>query len=189
MLLLRDSDGAVETNHATCVNTMAKGLVFKFRADNFFQNNPHMLDLTVDLVMDAARGASPTTGGTMTHLINCYCRFGLFCIGPSLRFDTCIGIKVNEVAISKARENVALNGVRNRDFVAMSAKAIFSSEMPVGTGGAINNGGGEDDGGNDNEKKSGGSLVQDFLRDMTVVVVDPPCKGCSVEFLDQLNMY
>ncbi len=92
MLLLRDSDGAVETNHATCMNATAKGLVFKFQAGNFFQNNPHMLNLTVDLVMDAARGVSPTTGGTMTHLINCYCRSGLFCIGPSLRFDTCIGI-------------------------------------------------------------------------------------------------
>jgi tRNA/tmRNA/rRNA uracil-C5-methylase (TrmA/RlmC/RlmD family) len=30
MLLLRDSDGTVETNHATCVNATAKGLVFKF---------------------------------------------------------------------------------------------------------------------------------------------------------------
>jgi hypothetical protein len=69
-LLLRDSDGAVETNHAKCVNPMATGLVFKFQAINFFQNNPHMLDLTVDLIMDAMRGASPATGGKMTHLIN-----------------------------------------------------------------------------------------------------------------------
>ncbi len=58
-----DSDGAVETNHAKCVNPKAKGLVFKFQAGNFFQNNPHMLDLTVDLVVDAAMGASsPPTG-------------------------------------------------------------------------------------------------------------------------------
>jgi hypothetical protein len=35
-LLLRDSNGVVVTNHATCVNPMAKGLVFKFQAGNFF---------------------------------------------------------------------------------------------------------------------------------------------------------
>jgi tRNA/tmRNA/rRNA uracil-C5-methylase (TrmA/RlmC/RlmD family) len=63
MLLLRDSDGAVETNHAMCVNATAKGLVFKFQADNFFQNNLHMLDLMVDLVVDTATGhPSPLVG-------------------------------------------------------------------------------------------------------------------------------
>ena len=82
MLLLRDSNGVVETNHATCVNPTAKGLVFKFQAGNFFYNNPHMLDLMVDLVVDVAMGASLATGWTMTHLINCYCGSDLFCIGP-----------------------------------------------------------------------------------------------------------
>ena len=82
-----------------------------------------------------------------------------------------------------------MNGVRNRDFVAVSAKAIFSSKVPIGAGCGINDGGGGDNGGDNNEKKSGGLLVRDFPQDMTVVVIDPPCKGCSVEFLDQLNMY
>jgi tRNA (uracil-5-)-methyltransferase len=132
------------------MNTMAKGLVFKFQAGNFFLNNPHMLDITVDLVMDAATGASPATSRTMTHLIDCFCGSGLFCIGPLLRFDACISIKVNKVAISKAQENAVSYGLCNRDFVAASAKAIFSSKVPVGTGGAINDSGGEDDGNNNN---------------------------------------
>ena len=166
-----------------------KGLVFKFQAGNFFQNNPHMLDLMVDLVVDAAPGASPTTGRTMTHLINCYCGSGLFCIGPLLNFNACIGIEVNEMAISEARENAASNGVSNRNFVAVSTEAIFSSEVPINASGVINDGGGEDDGGNHNEKKIGGLLVRDLTRDMMVVVVDPPRKGCLVEFLDQLNEY
>jgi hypothetical protein len=41
-----------------------------------------MLDLTVDLDVDVATGASLATGWTMMHLINCYCGSGLFCIGP-----------------------------------------------------------------------------------------------------------
>ena len=135
-LLLRDSNGVVETNHTAYVNATVKGFVFKFQAGNFFQNNPYMLDLMVDLVVDAATKASPTTGAAMTHLIDCYCGSGLFCIGSSSHFDVCVGIEVNEIAISEARENAASNGIRNCDFVAASAEAIFSSEVPVGVGGA-----------------------------------------------------
>ena len=111
-----------------------KGLVFKFQAGNFFQNNPYMLDLMVDLVVDAATKASPTTGAAMTHLIDCYCGSGLFCIGSSSHFDVCVGIEVNEIAITEARENAASNGIRNCDFVAASAEAIFSSVERVPTG-------------------------------------------------------
>jgi tRNA/tmRNA/rRNA uracil-C5-methylase (TrmA/RlmC/RlmD family) len=178
-LLLRDSNGVVETNHTAYVNTTVKDLVFRFQAGNFFQNNPFMLDLMVDLVVDAATKASPG-GKTMTHLIDCYCGSGLFCIGSSSSFDVCVGIEVNEMAISEARENAALNGIRNCDFVAASAEAIFSSEVPVGAGAFE---GGEDD------DESRGLLVGDFPRDSTVVVVDPPRKGCSEEFLHQLNEY
>jgi len=49
----------------------------------------------VDLVVDAATKASPTTGSVMTHLTDCYCGSGLFCIGSSLYFDVCVGIKAN----------------------------------------------------------------------------------------------
>ena len=148
-----------------------------------------MLYLMVDLVVDVATRASFATGWTMTHLINCYCWSGLFCIGPLLRFDMYIGIEVNEVAISEARENAASNSVSNRNFVAASTEAIFSSKVPVNASGMINDGGGEHDGGNHNEKKIGGLLVRDLTRDMMVVVVDPPRKGCLVEFLNQLNEY
>ena len=125
----------------------------------------------------------------MTHLINCYCGSGMFCIGPLLRFDTCIGIKINEVAISEARENTVSNGVSNRNFVAASTEATFSSEVPINASSVINDGRGEDDCGKDNEKKIGSLLVHDLTPDMMVVVVDPSRKGYSVEFLDQLNEY
>jgi 23S rRNA (uracil1939-C5)-methyltransferase/tRNA (uracil-5-)-methyltransferase len=173
-LLLRDSNGAVETNHTAYVNATVKGLVFRFQAGNFFQNNPYMLDLMVDLVVDAATAASPD-GMAMTHLIDCYCGSGLFCIGSSSHFDVCVGIEVNEMAITEARDNALLNGIRNCDFVAASAEAIFSSDAPVGVGVSGEN--------------EGGLVVGDFPRDTTVVVLDPPRKGCSEEFLDQLNEY
>jgi tRNA/tmRNA/rRNA uracil-C5-methylase (TrmA/RlmC/RlmD family) len=94
-----------------------------------------MLDLMLYLVMDVATRESPTTSGAMTHLIDCYCGSGLFCIVSSLHFDVYVGIKVNKMAISEARKNAASNGISNYNFVAMSAKGIFLSEVPVGVGG------------------------------------------------------
>ncbi len=110
-------------------------------------------------------------------------------MAPCHLFDACVSIKVNKVAISKAQENAAPTGIRNRNFVAASAKAIFLSKVPVSTRSGINDSGEEDNGGNNDEKKSSGLLVRDFPRDTTVVVVNPPRKGCLVEFLDQLNKY
>jgi len=173
-LLLRDSNngGVVETNHTAYVNTTVNDLTFRFQAGNFFQNNPYMLPIMVDLVVNAATRVSRTTGQTMTHLIDCYCGSGLFCIASSSKFDVCVGIEVNEKAIEEARDNALLNGIHNCDFVAASAEAIFMSKEPVRIAG--DGGGGE-------------FLVADFPRERTVVVLDPPRKGCSEEFMAQLN--
>jgi tRNA/tmRNA/rRNA uracil-C5-methylase (TrmA/RlmC/RlmD family) len=171
-LLLRDADGMVETNHTAYVTTTVKDLVFRFQAGNFFQNNPFMLPTMVNLVVDAAKKES-SSGNPMTHLIDCYCGSGLFCLGSASTFDVCVGIEVNDVAVAEARENAALNGIQNCAFVSASAEAIFQSQEPAKVNGT------EDD----------GVLVGDFPRESTVVVVDPPRKGCSEEFLEQLNKY
>mmetsp|Transcript_29895 Transcript_29895/g.62906 ORF Transcript_29895/g.62906 Transcript_29895/m.62906 type:complete len:602 (-) Transcript_29895:51-1856(-) len=186
-LLLRDSDGMVETDPKSYVNATVGDLVFRFQAGNFFQNNPFMLTKMVDLVVTAATQKSPA-GEDMTHLIDCYCGSGLFAIGSSSSFDVCVGIEVNDKAVEEARENAALNGIENCAFVSASAEAIFKSNNPV----RVKT--------NKNDLKQVGSyeindietsevLVGDFPRDTTVVVVDPPRKGCSEEFLEQLDEY
>lgn len=167
-LLLRDAgDGVVENDPNVYVKTTVKDLVFRFKAGNFFQNNPFMLAKMVDLVVDAATVPSPS-GKAMTHLIDCYCGSGLFAIGSSSSFEACIGIEVNELAVEEARENAALNGIENCAFVSASAEAIFDPVTLEGRSDLV---------------------VGDFTRETTVVVVDPPRKGCSVEFLEQLNEY
>ena len=166
-LLLRDAGDGVETDHNVYVKTTVKDLVFRFKAGNFFQNNPFMLPKMVDLVVDAATIPSPS-GKAMTHLIDCYCGSGLFAIGSSSSFEACVGIEVNEMAVEEARENAALNGIENTAFVSASAEAIFDPATLEGRSDLV---------------------VGDFPRETTVVVVDPPRKGCSVEFLDQLNEY
>ncbi len=90
-----------------------------------------MLDLMVDLVVDAVTRPSPITAGAMMHLIDCYCGSGLFCICSSLHFDVCAGIEDNEMAISDARENAASNSIRNCNFMAASANEYSRARCPL----------------------------------------------------------
>jgi 23S rRNA (uracil1939-C5)-methyltransferase/tRNA (uracil-5-)-methyltransferase len=170
-LLLRDAAEGVVTDHNVYVTTTVKDLTFRFLAGNFFQNNPFMLPVMVDHVVAAA--IKPADGGRkMTHLIDCYCGSGLFCLTSAHAFDTCVGIEVNPLAIEEARANAALNSISNCAFVAASAEAIFESDELVQT--------------NTDTTTMSTIMVRDFPRHSTVVVCDPPRKGCSEEFLQQL---
>lgn len=137
--------------------------------------------------MTAATQKSPS-GENMTHLIDCYCGSGLFAIGSSSSFDVCVGIEVNDKAVEEARENAALNGIENCAFVSASAEAIFKSKNPVRVKTKKNDR--KQVGSHEiNDIETSEVLVGDFPRDTTVVVVDPPRKGCSEEFLAQLDEY
>jgi 23S rRNA (uracil1939-C5)-methyltransferase/tRNA (uracil-5-)-methyltransferase len=168
-LLLRDVEEGVCLDPNQQVTTTVSGIKFQFLAGNFFQNNPYMLPIMVDHVVDAATKPSRRDGTAMTHLIDCYCGSGLFCLTAAVSFDVCVGIEVNERAVAEASDNARLNDIKNCAFVAASAEAIFESIQPVSL---------------PSLEKS--CLVNDFPRDRTVVVVDPPRKGCSEEFLSQL---
>ena len=174
-LLLRDANEGVITDNNAWVTTTVKDLTFRLKAGNFFQNNPYMLPVMDDLVVDAARQRNSKDEEIMTHLIDCYCGSGLFCLGSAHYFDVCVGIEVNDLAVQEARDNAELNGIANCRFVSASAEAIFESGDPV----ALQHRNGEAE----------TILVRDFPRDNTVVVVDPPRKGCSEEFLEQLYAF
>lgn len=160
----------VVTDHNQYMTTTVKDLKFRYLAGNFFQNNNYVLPLMVDSVLDAA--IKPTSSGDRpTHLIDCYCGSGLFALSAAGRFDLCVGIEVNDKAVAEAAANADLNGISNCQFVAASAEAIFTSPPRL-----------EVPGREDKE-------VKDFPRKKTVVVLDPPRKGCSEEFLEQLYEY
>lgn len=165
-LLLRDADQGVVTDHNTYVTTSVSGLNFRFLAGNFFQNNPSMLPVLVDHVVQAATRIPPNSDKPMSHLIDCYCGSGLFCLSCASSFDHCVGIEINDKAVEEASANAQLNKIDNCAFVAATAEAIFEARQ-----------------------SDGGYNVEDFPRDQTVVVVDPPRKGCSEEFLEQLYQF
>ncbi len=100
----------VETDPNVYVQTKVKGLTFRFLAGNFFQNNPYMLPVMVDHVVDASVKVNGY-GEKMTHLIDCYCGSGLFCLSSAAFFDICVGIEVNEKAVEEATVNADINKV------------------------------------------------------------------------------
>jgi len=194
-LLFRQADDDATTNQPVVVTdnneymtTTVKDVTFKYQAGNFFQNNNFMLPLMVDAVVDAATADAVVSTSTTTsdgdqqqqsqhqkskirYLIDCYCGSGLFALSAASHFDLCVGIEVNEKAVEEATENAHSNGISNCQFAAASAEAIFTSPPELTIEGFQN------------------LKVQDFPRDETVVVVDPPRKGCSNQFLEQLYEY
>ena len=167
-----DADGnpVVVTDNNEYMTTTVKDIKFRYQAGNFFQNNNYVLPLMVDGVMNAA--LKPTAKGVVpSHLIDCYCGSGLFALSASSKFEVVAGIEVNEKAIEEATENAKANSIENCHFVGASAEAIFISPPTI-----------KIDGKEDQK-------VNDFPRDKTVVVLDPPRKGCSGKFLEQLYEY
>ncbi|KAF8599261.1 tRNA methyltransferase [Ceratobasidium sp. AG-I] len=138
---------------------------FTFPAGQFFQNNNSVLEPLTEYVRDAILNTS--RGGDegacavrpLTHLVDTYCGSGLFSITLSPYFDIIAGIEISADSIAFAQRNAALNAIPTSKctFRAGTASSIFASVA-----------GGE------------------FPPEQTVVVIDPPRKGCDEPFIAQL---
>lgn len=175
-LLFREADPDVDgnpvviTDNKEYMTTTVNGISFRYQAGNFFQNNNYVLPLMVDGVLTAS--IKPTTAGVVPkYLIDCYCGSGLFALTAASKFHLCVGIEVQDKAIEEATANAKANDIKNCQFMAASAEAIFKSPPKITLEGFQD------------------QRVQDFPRDQTVVVLDPPRKGCSGVFLEQLYEY
>lgn len=91
-----------------------------------------------------------------TRLVDAYCGSGLFALACAPAFARVAGVEVSETSVRFARENAAANGLANATFSAGDAATIFAGLGP------------------------------DFPPADTVVVIDPPRKGCDPSFLAQL---
>ncbi|KIY04180.1 uncharacterized protein Z520_00872 [Fonsecaea multimorphosa CBS 102226] len=98
------------------------------------------------------------------YLLDAYCGSGLFSIALAPYFSSVLGIDIDALSISCARDNAKLNhtanarenaaGESNTGFIAADAQALFT-DVP-------------------------------FPPSQTLVVIDPPRKGASPDFLQQL---
>jgi 23S rRNA (uracil1939-C5)-methyltransferase/tRNA (uracil-5-)-methyltransferase len=90
-------------------------------------------------------------------LVDAYCGSGLFALTAASAFQHVTGIEISESSVRFARENAVANNINNASFTAGDAAAIFAS-LDTAT----------------------------FKPADTVVVIDPPRKGCDESFLGQL---
>ncbi|MCH7227300.1 class I SAM-dependent RNA methyltransferase [Haloferula sp. A504] len=150
-LLLRASEGRVETNPNAVVTEHVGELSLDFLAGDFFQNNPFILpDFTGHVAREAAAEG-------VRFLVDAYCGSGLFALSLAKHFERVAGVEVSETSADWARRNAETNGITNATFLAASAEAIFADI--------------------------------DFDPAATAMVIDPPRKGCSEDFLDQLAQF
>ena len=122
-LLLRATEGRVETNHrnpiSETVSTDNGDITFHFLAGDFFQNNPFILPAFTGYVADQA------SRGGAKYLVDAYCGSGLFSLCLAHKFDRVAGVEVSETAADWARRNAELNHIDNATFLASSAEGIF----------------------------------------------------------------
>jgi tRNA (uracil-5-)-methyltransferase len=149
--------------------------VFTNIAGSFFQNNNSILPTFTSYIREhilppssssssasaGAEDAAVTTKAEkpIKYLIDAYSGSGLFTITLSSVFQHSIGIDIAADSIASARRNAALNGLGEDRCSFIAADA----------------------------RKLFGSVTYD--PDETVVVLDPPRKGCDADFLAQLRNF
>ncbi|KAI4140849.1 MAG: hypothetical protein L6R39_005625 [Caloplaca ligustica] len=129
-------------------------------AGAFFQNNNSILQPFTSYIrshiLPSSSSSSTSNPQKINYLIDAYSGSGLFTITLSPLFTSCLGIDIAPSSIASARQNAILNNVTNADFVAGDASNIFEQARDR------------------------------FPAEESVVVIDPPRKGCDEMFLRQL---
>jgi tRNA (uracil-5-)-methyltransferase len=168
------------TSHTAKMREKVGGFLFEYPASSFFQNNNSVLVPLTDYVKEAIF-PSGSEKPRPTHLVDTYCGSGLFAITLSPYFETISGIELSTDSIRSAQQNVSLNNAL-RAIPAfntlVSSPSITSSTLPTISQPNIS-------------FRSGTasdifSSVSSFPRQETVIVIDPPRKGCDEEFIRQV---
>ncbi|KAL8871089.1 MAG: hypothetical protein Q9174_003008 [Haloplaca sp. 1 TL-2023] len=136
--------------------------IFVNAAGSFFQNNnsilPSFTSYLRSHILRAPSSSSPDSAETsnIKYLVDAYSGSGLFSITLSSLFTATLGIDIAPSSIASAKQNASLNSITNATFVAGDAANIFAEAK------------------------------ERFLANESVVVIDPPRKGCDDHFLKQL---
>ncbi|KAG7294381.1 hypothetical protein NEMBOFW57_004452 [Staphylotrichum longicolle] len=136
--------------------------VFTNPAGAFFQNNNSILPPFTAYIREHILPPSPPADAKpIRYLIDAYSGSGLFTITQSALFPGgSIGIDIAEKSIAYARRNAALNGLQEAQCRFLAADAPELFKS-----------------------------VSAYDPDETVVVLDPPRKGCDASFLRQLLQF
>ena len=153
-----DFKTCITDNNATSTEYI-DDFVFTSIAGSFFQNNNSILPNFTQYIRDHILPPASTSTSTqpeIKYLIDAYSGSGLFTITLSSLFTSSIGIDVSSASITSARQNATLNKLSPSQCKFIDADAAELFKSVK------------------------------FPSDETVVVLDPPRKGCDESFLRQL---
>ncbi|KAG7095191.1 hypothetical protein E1B28_005968 [Marasmius oreades] len=165
-LLLRESlDATGKTDHKKCITSNHASVretvgdfTFEYLASSFFQNNNSVLSSLTTYVRDTVFSLYPPDDSSRpTHLIDTYCGSGLFAITLSPYFSSIAGIEISGDSILYANHNARINNIPPEK---ISFRKGDASDIF--------------------------QTVSDFPPEKTVMVIDPPRKGCDDAFIQQL---
>lgn len=150
-----------ETDSKATTTEYIGDYIFTNPAGSFFQNNNSILPVFTSYIRDRILPAAAATADDkpVKYLIDAYSGSGLFTITLSSVFQHSVGIDIAGQSIEYARKNAALNGLGEDRCRFIAADA--------------------------------GELFKSvtYEADETVVVLDPPRKGCDASFLLQLRRF
>ncbi|KAG8943640.1 tRNA(m5U54)methyltransferase [Tulasnella sp. 424] len=155
------------TDYKATVRERVGDTVFEFPAGSFFQNNSSVLSPLVEYVRSAIFD-STSTPSSLTHLVDTYCGSGLFAISLAPHFEHVAGVEISQESIASAKHNAALNNLPPPS--TSSTPAIRTKSLTFLAG----------------KSETIFSSVSDFPSQNTVIIIDPPRKGCDKLFLQQL---
>jgi tRNA (uracil-5-)-methyltransferase len=144
------------TDHRGRVREKVGPWNFEYPNGSFFQNNNSVLPSLTDYVQSRIFDAS-ADGPPPTHLVDAYCGAGLFAITLSPHFATVAGIELSADSIRAATHNAELNDIPKSK---ISFRAGDAADIF--------------------------RTVGDFPPRETVLLIDPPRKGCDEPFIKQL---
>ena len=152
-----DFKTCITDNNATSTEYI-DDFVFTSIAGSFFQNNNSILPPFTQYIRDHIMPpeSESKTQPKIKYLIDAYSGSGLFTITLSSLFTTSIGIDISNASIISARENAKLNNLPPSQCKFIDADAAELFKSVT------------------------------YPKDETVVVIDPPRKGCDESFLSQL---
>jgi tRNA (uracil-5-)-methyltransferase len=151
-----------ETDQRATITEHIGPYTFTNPAGTFFQNNNSILGPFTDFIRShilPPPASTTSTSSPIKYLIDAYSGSGLFTITLSSVFTHSIGIDIAPDSITSARHNASLNNLTPERCTFIAADA--------------------------------GELFKsvEYPADETVVVLDPPRKGCDADFLDQLRRF
>ena len=149
-----------ETDQRATITEHIGPYTFTNPAGTFFQNNNSILGPFTDYIRSHILPTSTDPSSPpVKYLIDAYSGSGLFTITLSSAFTHSTGIDIAPDSITSARRNAALNNLTPERCTFIAADA--------------------------------GELFKsvEYPADETVVVLDPPRKGCDADFLSQLRKF